>query len=226
MLALGVGDLSANVIENRNRICDAIGASTKQFVAMKQGHTTNIYVIKNKHSFGGFSNINDSLKNIDAVITNLSNITLFTYSADCALSLFYDSNNHAIAVVHSGWRGALSNIYSNVLQRMVLEYGTKTKELFVGISPMISCEFYDVNESVISKFRHYYNDTTSQAFYKKKGKQYYLCLESILLYQLRTAGVQNIELSNMCTARDKSLFFSYHSEGQTGRFGLFAYLID
>ena len=225
-VGIHVGDLVKNVIENRKKICRAIGASTEKFVAMQQAHTANVTVIKSERDFGGLVSWEEGHKNVDAIVTNLKNVTLFTMAADCAMTLFFDPVQQVLCLAHCGWRGALLNIYSNVIKVMSLEYGTQPQNLFAGISPTISCQSYQVGEDLIKKLNALYEPAIANGFYKVENDGYYLDIQAILLYQLGELGVKNVELANICTAENTNLFYSHRQEsGKTGRFGIFAYLI-
>jgi polyphenol oxidase len=224
-VGIHVGDNIENVVKNRTLICNAIGASTERFVAMQQAHTANVITIKSEADFGGFDKWETGQKNVDAIVTNVKNITLFAMAADCAMTLFYDPKKNVLALAHSGWRGSLLDIYSNVLKVMNLEYGTEAKDIFAGISPVISCENYEVGQDLIKRLKLIYGDLNCDGFYKKIGDSYYLDMTGILKYQLSQLGIDNIEIANICTSDNLDMFYSHRKEaGKTGRFGIFAYL--
>jgi len=224
-VGIHVGDEVKSVIENRKKVCQAIGASTENFVAMQQAHTANVTVIKSERDFGGFISWEGGHRNVDAVVTNLKNVTLFTMAADCAMTLFFDPAQKVLCLAHCGWRGALLNIYSNVIKVMSLEYGTKPENLFAGISPTISCKSYQVGEELIKKLNYLYEPEIASNFYKIENDGYHLDIQAILLYQLEGLGVKKVEVANICTAENTDLFYSHRQEkGKTGRFGIFAYL--
>jgi polyphenol oxidase len=222
-VGIHVGDISEDVIENRTRVCRAIGGSTERFIAMRQAHTANVVTVKSEADFGGFEKWEGGQKNVDAVVTNMKNVTLFAMAADCAMTLFFDQKRNVLALAHSGWRGSLLNIYSNVLNVMALEYGTQPEDIFAGISPAISCSNYEVSKDLIERLKLLYRDCGD--FYKEVDGTYHLDMHSILKHQLSQLGVRNVEASDICTSDNVDLFYSHRKEGgKTGRFGIFAYL--
>jgi YfiH family protein len=224
-LALHVGDIKGNVVENRKRVCSTIGASTRRFVAMQQAHSANVFVLKSEDSIGGFDSWQGALENVDAIVTSLHNVTLLIVAADCAMALFFDPVENVLGLVHAGWRGALMNVFSKTLQTMSREYSTKPVNVYVGIGPTISSRNYDVAKHIIYRFRRVYSRDIIETFYRFESGKYFLNIESILLFQLREMGVTNVESANLCPAENLHLFYSHHRErGVTGRFGVFAYL--
>ncbi len=224
-VGIHVGDVLENVIENRTKVCHAIGASTERFVAMRQAHTANVIAVKSEADFGGFEKWESGQKNVDAAVTNMKNVTLFAMAADCAMTLFFDPKRNVLALAHSGWRGSLLNIYSNVLNVMTLEYGSQPEDIFAGISPAISCNNYEVSKDLIDRLKLLYRDPVCKEFYKEISGTYYLDMYSILRYQLSQLGINNVEVADICTSDNTDLFYSHRKEGgKTGRFGIFAYL--
>lgn len=225
-VGIQVGDNPLNVIENRRRVCRAIGAPTDRFIALQQSHTANVFVLTSEKSFGGFAQWNDGQKNVDAIVTNLKNTTLFTMAADCTMSLFFDPIQEVLALAHAGWHGAYLNIHARVLELMKLEFRTKWDDVFVGISPSISKNNYPVPFDRIEKLIRLYGSDKAGKFYSLVGNNYYLDICAIIRYQLIELGVKNIECSGYCTVERHDLFYSWRRDhGKTGRFGLFAYLV-
>jgi len=225
-MALHVGDAPENVLQNRQTVCRSIEASTDRFIAMKQSHTANVKIIDSTKSLVGISNYDNAIANVDAVATNIKNVTLFSMAADCAMLLFYDFVNNALALAHAGWRGSASNIVANVINEMRIEFGTDSRNLFVGISPAICGNHYHVPQRRIACLQSIYGLETAAGFWFTKDGIPHIDLRSILLFQLRSLGVENIEVSELCTLENQDLLYSVRgSSGPTGRFGLFAYLL-
>ena len=189
------------------RFSNSIGS--KNYFYMRQSHTSNIFLLKDKDIY--------TKDNIDGVITDIENKLLIGFSADCSLSLFYDSKNKALGLCHAGWRGAFLNIYSNMLKNMTLHFNTDKKDLFVGIGPFISEKNYEVKYEIIKKFEEIYGYKTAKKFYSKIKNEYFLSLRKILSYQLKELGIKNYEFADLCTYKNNDLFYSYR-KGDKGHF--------
>jgi polyphenol oxidase len=89
----------------------------------------------------------------------------------------------------------------------------------VGIGPGIGVCCYEVPKDRIAIFQEIfpsYND-----WYRKENDQFFLDLKRIALLNLKEEGIgsEHVEVSNICTAHNTNLFFSYRREGEeAGRF--------
>ncbi|MBI4802290.1 MAG: laccase domain-containing protein [Elusimicrobia bacterium] len=221
-LGFGTKDSPENALSNLKLLCAAVNAPFERVVRMRQVHMANVKVIDRDFDFICAP---AALTNTDALITGLKSVPLLALSSDCALTVFYDPVHSALAVSHSGWRGALLNIYSQVIATMQLRYGTRPGEIIVGVSPMISAENYPVKEDFIEKLRVFYPEDVPRKCMRLKDGRHHFNLKELLKYQLVALGVKNYEFAHMCTYADKDLFYSWRRDGENaGHFGLLAML--
>ena len=108
-LGFGRGESDENVMENLKRICKSIGFDYRRLVTTNQTHTTNIRVVTEEDAGKGIV-IPRDYSDIDGLITNVVNLPLITYYADCVPLYFLDPVNKAIGLSHSGWRGTVGKI--------------------------------------------------------------------------------------------------------------------
>ncbi|MFA6435233.1 MAG: polyphenol oxidase family protein [Elusimicrobiales bacterium] len=224
-LGFGTRDLAENSLENLTLFCEALGVSVEKTVRMRQAHTANVCVIGPEFEF---SDSPPSLATCcDALVTNLKETPLLALSADCGLTVFYDPVRSALAVGHSGWRGALLNLYSQIVSVMKLRFGTDPGDLIAGVSPMISAENYPVKDDLIEKFKLFYPEEVVRKGLILKDGRHHFSLKDLLKYQLHALGVKNYEFAHLCTCANKELFYSWRRDGEhTGRFGLLAELTE
>jgi len=144
------------------------------------------------------------IRNVDALITNDSNITLTTTAADCLIVFLYDENKKVIALIHAGWRGLLKNIVTKTLKKMEFNFKTNTKNIKVYISPHIQKCHFIIKEDILNNFNKY------QKFIKKSDK-ISVDLSGILKEQLLNSGIlnKNIQLSSECSYCLKDKYFSF-----------------
>ncbi len=222
-IALHVGDKKQNVIKNRELFLE----STKlpyTLIEMNQTHSTNVVVIDKsfdiKKSFSG-ENI---IKNCDGLITKIPEISLCAMGADCSLALYYDPEHHVLGLVHAGWRGAVDNIHSKMVESFITNFRTNPKDLAVCISPHLCSENLELGKEIIEEIKSIYKENSELFLSVRHGKDY-LSIRKLLEFQLKNEGVLNIQDSGICTYNEAELFYSYRREGpKTGRFGLFASL--
>ena len=216
-LGAGNGDSGATVAKNLSLFCAALGADTGKLSSMRQRHTANVSVIDE----GG----GPPVDNVDALVTAAVGVPLLALSADCALTVFYDRQRRALAVAHSGWRGALLNIYGSVLNVMRLRFGTVPEDVMAGVSPMISSGHYPVGEDFLEKLQAFYPGEDGLKFITLREGRHHFSLRDLLKHQLAVLGVKNYEFMHMCTFSEKELFYSWRRDGKAaGRFGLMAML--
>ena len=72
-------------------------------VCSRQTHTTNIRLVGEEDCGKGIMKETD-YEDVDGLITNLPEIILCTFYADCVPLYFVDTQKKAIGLAHSGWR--------------------------------------------------------------------------------------------------------------------------
>lgn len=147
----------------------------------------------------------------DGMITNRPNLGLLITHADCQAACFYDPINHAIANVHSGWRGSVQNIYKNAVDRMIQTYGTDPKNLIVGITPSLGP--HD------AEFIHYKKELPKSFWEYQIKKSNFFDFWQISRMQLTESGipVDQIEIASISTFSNPQDYFSYRLNNITGR---------
>ncbi len=216
-LGAGTGDKIENIEENLALLCGAFGAEPARLARMRQRHTANVAVVE---SGGGAPP-----DNTDALITAVPGLPLLALSADCALTVFYDAKRGVLAVAHSGWRGALLDIYAAVLNVMRLRCGSRPEDIKAGISPMISAAHYPVRGDFLEKLKDFYSGGADKRFLTVKDGLHFFNLRELLRARLGELGVTDHEFMHLCTYAEKEMFYSWRRDGgATGRFGLIAML--
>jgi YfiH family protein len=218
------GDDPTNVIENRRRLCVAIGTPTDRFVSASLSHLANVRIVDAETPFGGFGKPGAGAPNVDALVTDCDRVTLFVTSADCSLTLLFDPVHAVLAVIHAGWQSAALNIHANVVRTMRLRFNSEPAQLFAGIGPLVSSNFYSVPRSRIDVLKVFYGHDLASHWYHERAGQYFLDIRALLTHQLLALGVVNIETSPLSTDTRTDLLFSARREGETGRFALIASL--
>ena len=154
--------------------------------------------------------------NADGMITNIRNVCLVIRTADCVPVFIYDTKQHALGAVHSGWKGTQLDITGKTIDLMKEVYGSRPEDLKIWIYPSIGPESYEVNEDVA---RHFPNERI-----ERDGKIFvdlWQSIESSILN--RGVNKKNIFNKRICNRQNTSDFFS-HRFGDTGRNLNFAFL--
>lgn len=183
----------------------ALGISEAAY--MRQYHTANIAVVKDGREINN---------NTDGMITDVPGLGLLAVAADCGMTCFYDRRHDAAAVLHSGWRGALQNIYAAALNAMRLNYGTRPEDIISCSAPMICAAHYQVRQDFIDKLTLFYPDNYGD-FLVKKGEDLFFDLRKLLKFQLERLGIKNHHFAPQCTYEEPDLFPSYRRDGVPGK---------
>jgi polyphenol oxidase len=203
-LGKSTDDDPQNVLENRRRICTALGFSTEQLAWSRQVHGLAVRVVTAAGGAEGF----------DAQITNQAGILLAVSVADCTPILVYDTKNRALAAIHAGWKGTCGELVLKSLKTMSEQYGTKARDCFAYVGTCIDECSFEVGPEVAAQF--------DPAFKRPDpGRdKYFVDLKKANAAQLIRFGIpeNQLEISPYSTVLHNEDYFSHRKEkGITGR---------
>ena len=217
------GDVKESVEENYRRIAEAMGVPYEKIVCSDQTHTTNVRVVTEADAGTGIIRPKD-YTDVDGLITNVPEITLATFYADCVPLYFVDPVHHAIGLSHSGWRGTVARMGKCTLEAMRREYGTKAADVYCAIGPSICQDCYEVSEDVAVQFEEAFSGHESEILLNKGNGKYQLDLWRANEIVLLEAGVkpEHLAVTDVCTCCNPELLFSHRaSHGKRGNLGAF-----
>ncbi|WP_378952059.1 peptidoglycan editing factor PgeF [Pelosinus sp. sgz500959] len=219
-LGLHTGDDDQHVIANRQLFCEAVGTAAKDVVTAEQVHADKIIVVTSEHLGKGATVYREAIEGTDALITNTPGIPLLLFFADCVPVLIVDPIKKVIGLVHAGWKGTVNKIAQKTILAMQTQFGTLPENCLVGIAPSIGPCCYEVDHVVALKVKDQFKNW--EQLLRPAGDKWHLDLWSANRLQLEEIGVNSshIVVSDVCTACNNELFFSYRAEnGCTGRIG-------
>lgn len=207
-ISYGLGDLNAHVKKNRRIIARATGSH--DLIYVQQVHGDQVIILnpaKSASDYGGEGVLGTG----DAMVTATAGKFLVIQLADCQSISIYDTNRQVVANIHSGWRGSIRNIAGRTVAAMQKHFKSDPIHLVAGIGPSLG--------PCCAEFIHYRTEIPEILWSYKMANDHF-DFWAMSRDQLINAGVhpENIEISNICTRCNTSLFFSYRAEGQTGRF--------
>jgi copper oxidase (laccase) domain-containing protein len=124
----------------------------------------------------------------DGLATNVPDLTLGIYVADCAAIFLVDPRRRAIALLHSGRKGTELNILAAGVNALRENFGVDPADLVGVVSPCIRPPHYDVD------------------------------FAATISAQARALGVGAFHDAEVCTAANPDRYYSYRREsGRTGR---------
>jgi polyphenol oxidase len=219
-------DSRENVLENRRRLQTAADAPDLPLITLRQFHSDVICV---------FDDVPIDSCRGDASITNRPGLLLGIQTADCVPILLVDPKKRAVAAIHAGWRGTLARIAAKTIGKMQMHFGSKPGDLVAAIGPSIGVCCYEVGTEVATQFLSQFADAPNYFEEFRTGdepnpiqwlnmmppghqpppKGLLLDLRKANRSQLLATGLrlQNIHVTDLCTACRPDLLFSFRKEG-------------
>ena len=201
------GDAPEAIARNRRLLCKKLGILESRLIMPHQVHGTGITQISKTFFLLSEEIRKSALEGIDALITNVKQVCIGVSTADCIPIIIYDRENHAAGVVHSGWRGTVSNIAGHVVASMGIAYHSRPETLQAVIGPGISQKNFEVGDEVYEAFAEagYPMDQIAQ-----REEKWHIDLWTCCRLQLEAAGVspENIHVSGICTYDQVEDYFS------------------
>ena len=206
-----VGDDLATVEENHRRAFAALGIDRRQVVSPYQVHGNHVRLVGRGHT-------GTTQPATDGLITTTPGVALLLRFADCVPLLLFDAGSHAVAMVHSGWKGTAGNIAAAAVAAFTRHVGSHPSDLWAGVGPAIGPCCYQVDAGTASAVAKACPEEASVV--QQRDGALYLDLPGAVRAQLGAAGVSQIEMADLCTACHTEEWFSHRAEqGRTGRLG-------
>ena len=216
------GDDMDAVMENHRRLAQAVGYDYRRLVFSDQVHETVIRKITEEDAGKGITRESD-ITETDGLMTNVKDLPLITFYADCVPVFFYDPVKEVVAMNHSGWRGTVKNISLHMVEALNKEYGCEASDLICAVGPSFCHNCYEVCEYVAEAFQDAYLPEQYDKMTKNIGNgKYLLDLHRANYYNLTGAGIlpDHINVTDICTCCNPDFLFSHRaSHGKRGNLG-------
>ncbi len=154
----------------------------------------------------------------DFLITNQKNIGIGVLTADCLPIIFYDTKNHVAACIHAGWRSAIAEIVTKVVQMMFEKFKFAPEDLQIYFGPCAKTCCYQVQPDFLQNLTNF--KFKNQVIRKDDGKLFFdnVLFNKLLLIDLGMLS-KNMHFQNnhctMCTGKPGSNnFHSYRCDGE------------
>lgn len=204
-----------NDLKYYRELANDFGITPNDMIRIPQAHTSNILVADRELSGSGvvYREVEDG---VDGVITNEKRILLLTIESDCTPVFILDKKKKAVAMIHSGWRGAVSKITEKAIDKMIENYGTDKKDLLIHFGPSICGDCYEVESDLIPEFKKILDDDGINIVFKKhkeKENKFLLDVTKAIYLSLIKYGIDsdNMSRTNICTYHS-GLFNSWRKE--------------
>jgi YfiH family protein len=217
-----VGDDHEAVLENRRRLCAALGVD--RLTVADQQHGARVAVIGPALAGRGHDGAADAraaLPDTDAMVTSVPGVALATIVADCAPVVLYDPVRRAVGVAHCGRRGAVLGTLPATVRTMGEAFGCRPEDLLAGIGPAIGADSYEIGTAEADQVSEAFGGAASTGLLMptRPGHCTFDLLAALRL-QLRDAGVddRNVHPMGVDTKTSTADFFSDRAVRPCGRF--------
>jgi YfiH family protein len=213
-VGLTVGDSQENVEENKIRSFQIMGRNYNSVFDSWLEHGTRVLYATEPRSPEWMSPPKG-----DVILTNNPHVTLFMRFADCVPILLYDPKQAVVGIVHSGWQGTVQRVAAIAVQAMQERFSSFSNDIVACIGPSIGPNKYEVGVEVTQQIRKTFGHQAANIL-PHYGDAVHLDLWAANRLVLEQAGVNQIEVAEICTATHLEDWFSHRAErGRTGRFG-------
>lgn len=194
----GSEDDKEKISRNRLLALKALKLQHHKLITLKQIHSNRVCLAS------------DGFQEGDALVTNTSGIALAVSVADCFPILFEDPKNKVIAAVHAGWRGTVSGVVKNTVQKM-FDLGAEPEYIRSAIGQGISLKQFEVGDEVLEQFRE---AGFSDEYFNNNRIDLAACNKKWML----DLGLSESNIWNLSRCTFEPDFFSYRRDrGKTGR---------
>jgi len=198
---LNLGRLTGDpgVGENRRRLAKALGLDPRHALIGRQVHESHVQRHDAPTDPGAYAEPQPGLPEADGHATDRPGLAPLVFVADCLPIAL--SGPRGVAMIHCGWRG----LAAGIVQRGIDEVRAAAAAIGPGIGPCC----YEVGDEVRDAF-----DALGDGI--ADGRM--LDLREVARRLLAEAGLDRVEISDLCTSCHPELFFSHRRDrGRTGR---------
>ena len=214
-LSFTMGDSNENVLENYDRMAQALEVELSQMTSVWQAHTNQVKRVDASDVGKGIIRPKDP-EEIDGMVTNLRGVTLVTLHADCLPLYFLDPANNAIGLAHSGWRGTKQAIGIKTLEAMEQAFGSRLEDLLVCIGPGIGRTAFEVGPEVAEAFVELLGAKRASDVLmplQLGTSMLDLTLANEMLFLEAGIRPDHLYSADLCTYSRPDLFFSHRRDG-------------
>jgi YfiH family protein len=190
----------AAVLESRKTFAAVLGLDGARLTTIGSVHGADVARVDGPR---------ESVDDVDALVTDCPDVTLFATYADCYPIVLWDPASRLAGLVHAGWRGTKADVAGAAVRFMREEFGAR--HVIAALGPGICGRCYEVGDEVASQF-------DARFINPGAGGRWLLDLAAANKRQLEEAGAQAVYDIAMCT-KESYLFPSHRRHPDGTRFG-------
>ncbi len=207
-LGFSCGDDIKKVSENYRIFAENLEIAPAEFAFSKQVHRDDIRVCTMADRQGVPYTVDYEA---DGLITDVKNLPLVIFTADCTPIVLHDPVRGVIGAVHAGWRGTVLDIAGKAVRKMQAVFGCESKNIHAAIGPCISKCCFETGAEVFDAVKSLLGEHAEAFAEKKTDGKYMIDLKGINAYLLKKAGVVSIDISDECTKCQCDKYWSHRA---------------
>lgn len=182
---------------NRKRFLESVGMPTALATGVL-AHGSEVAVVRDVSV--------PYFRDTDALVTDVSGISIGVTVADCVPVFFTDTKRRAIGVAHAGWRGLVDGVLEKTVEVMKSEYGSSPADIRASVGPRIRECHFAVGKDVADRFPAYCSVERREWMFVDLGRA---CTERLV-----GVGVArgNLIVSEECTYCSVGRYFSFRRD--------------
>jgi len=202
----GSNDKKEDVKKNLDFVSKKMEIDSENLILMNQTHSNKVIIV-------GKNNQKNKKFNCDAIITNVKGIALGVLTADCVPIILYDEANHVSGCIHCGWKGAISGIIENTLDKFK-EINSNIK-ITASVGPCIEKENYEVGKEFLDTFLK--ESKGNEKYFEEASEfKFVFNIRDYVNNKLINCGISEIDNVEGNTFKDSNNFFSYRRSKKLG----------
>ena len=198
---LNSNDDKNHILENFKILANDLNIDVNKIITVNQHHSNKVLIFTETSEFTKLH------YNADAIITNLKNIAISVFTADCVPILIYAKDISYIAAIHAGWIGAINGIIENSFKELQ-NLGADISLLHIAIMPSITAESYEVDlefyQIFITKNVH-----NKKYFTKNDNNKFQFDLRKFVIDICKNYQINNIDDLKIDSYKNSDICFSH-----------------
>ncbi len=141
----------SGVLAHRQCLLQALDLEQTTLCTVRQVHGNQVCVVDAATLHHGLTGIA-----ADALVTNLSHVTLGVLVADCLPVVLYALDTPVIAVVHAGRMGTYHRVVQHTLEVMARRFATSPAQVHAVLGPAIGACCYTLDARAVGPFQEHF----------------------------------------------------------------------
>ena len=209
------GDDPEAVRENYRRVCALMGVGIDDCAVTRQVHGKVVRVVTEADRHVCMAPVPYEA---DGIVTNVKNLPILCFVADCVPALLCDDHNGVAAAVHCGWRSSVADILGEAVEKMC-SLGAQRERICAAMGASIGRCCFETDGDVPQAIDCYLGGDAAGTYTRRSDGKYLVDLREANRRRLLQLGLkpEHIDVSEECTMCSHEKYWSHrYTKGQRG----------